>query len=173
MNNVIEAILNRRSIRKYEFKQIKDEELDAILQAGLYAPSGLNQQGSKFVVIQNEKAMNRLIEYGKKVRNSNESPFYGAPTVVVIFGNKKDIAPVENSALCAGNMMNAAYSLGLGSCWIHCVKDIFEKLPEGIDFKYELGITDEYEAIGSVILGYGAGDEPEAKERKQDRIIRV
>lgn len=172
MNQTIDTILKRRSIRSYQQKQISDEELDSVLQAALYAPSAMNQQSGKFVAVQNKEIMQKLVELGKKAVNSDKSPFYGAPTVILVFAKKANIAPTCDASLALENMFLAAASLNLGSCWIHCVNSIF-KTDEGKKLQLDMGISDEYMIVGSCILGYPEGKIPEALPRKKDLVIKI
>lgn len=172
MNQTIDTILKRRSIRSYQQKQISDEELDSVLQAALYAPSAMNQQSGKFVAVQNKDIMQKLVELGKKAVNSEKSPFYGAPTVILVFAQKANIAPTCDASLALENMFLAAASLNLGSCWIHCVNSIF-KTDEGKKLMLDMGISDEYMIVGSCILGYPKGKIPEALPRKKDLVIKI
>lgn len=172
MNQTIDTILKRRSIRSYQQKQISDEELDSVLKAALYAPSAMNQQSGKFVAVQNKDIMQKLVELGKKVTNNEQSPFYGAPTVILVFAKKANIAPVCDASLALENMFLAATSLNLGSCWIHCVNSIF-KTDQGKKLQLDMGISDEYMIVGSCILGYAEGKIPEALPRKKDLVIKI
>jgi len=172
MNQTLETILKRRSIRSYQQRQISDEELNSVLQSAEYAPSAMNQQSSKFVVIQNKDIMQKLIELGKKATNNEGSPFYGAPTVILVFAKKANIAPINDASLALENMFLAATSLNLASCWIHCVNAIF-RTEEGKKLQLEVGINDEYMVVGSCILGYVDKEIPEALPRKKDFVIKI
>lgn len=169
MNDTIKTILQRRSIRCYQQKQIADEELNEILEAGKYAPSAMNQQSSHFTVIQNKNIMKELVTLGKEATKSTGNPFYDAPTVVLVFAKKGNIAPVHDASLAIGNMLNAAASLNIGSCWIHCVNRIFNT-DKGKEFQKKLSVGEEYGIVGSFILGYPAEKAPEAKPRKNDFV---
>lgn len=169
MNDTLKTILQRRSIRSYLQKQITDEELNEILKAGEYAPSAMNQQSCHFTVIQNKNVMNELVSLAKEITKNSNNPFYDAPTVVLVFAKKGNIAPVQDASLAIGNMLNAAASLNIGSCWIHCVNTIFNA-EGGKEFQKKLGINEEYGIVGSCILGYSAAKVPEAKPRKDDFV---
>lgn len=172
MNETLETILERRSIRSYQQKQISEQELDSVLQAAEYAPSAMNQQSSKFVVVQNKEIMQKLIELGKKATNNEKSPFYGAPTLILVFAEKDNIAPINDASLALENMFLAATSLNLASCWIHCVNAIF-RTDEGKMLQLEMGVGDEYMIVGSCILGYTDNKIPEALPRKKDFVIKI
>lgn len=169
MNETIKTILSRRSVRSYQPKQITDEELNIILKAGTYAPSAMNQQSSHFTVIQNEELMKELVALGKEVREQDTNPFYDAPTVVLVFAKKDNIAPVQDASLAIQNMFLASASLNIGSCWINCVNRIFST-DKGKEFQRRIGVSEEYMSVGSCILGYPEGNIKEAAPRKEDFI---
>jgi nitroreductase len=169
MNETLKTILSRRSVRSYQSKLITDEELDMILEAAKYAPSAMNQQSCHFTVIQNKEIMNELVELGKDAIGQDRNPFYDAPTVVLAFAKKDNIAPIHDACLAVENIFLAAASLNIASCWIHCVNNIF-KTEEGKKFQKKIGVGDEYIIVSSCILGYAADDIPEAAPRKADFV---
>ena len=169
MNETLKTILKRRSIRSYKPKQITDEELNSILKAGEYAPSAMNQQSSHFTVIQNKDVMKELIELAKDATKQDENPFYDAPTVVLVFAKRGNIAPVCDASLAIGNMLIAATSLDIGSCWIHCVNAILNT-EKGKKFQKRLGVGEEYGIVGSCVLGYAAVEASNAAPRKADFV---
>lgn len=173
MNETINTLLNRRSIRKYKPEQIKDEELNAVLEAGKYAPSGANQQSALFIVVQNKKVIEKITKMNAAVIGKDDSdPYYGAPTIILVFADKNKATPIEDASLALGNMYNAAYSLGLGSCWIHRTKQIFES-EEGKVLLKEWGIEGDYIGVGSCILGYPDCEHPKAAPRKDNFVVMV
>jgi nitroreductase len=172
MNETIKTLLERRSIRKFKPGQIKEEELNAILDAGMYAPSAANQQSALFVVIQDKETLKKLSAMNAAVLGKDMDPYYDAPTVILVFADKSKIAPVEDASLALGNMFNAAASLGIGSCWVHRTKQMFET-DEGKDLLRKWGITGDYIGVGSCILGYPDCKHPKAAPRKDNFVIRV
>ena len=176
MNSTIENLINRRSVRKFKTEQIKDDELKQILLAGTYAPTGMNKQSPKIVVIQNKETINELSNLNAKflwTKNPAEKidPFYGAPTIIVVLADKNVKTFVEDGSLILGNIMNAAYSLGIGSCWIHRAKEEFES-DEGKKLLEKWNIPDKYVGIGHCVLGYPALplDSLHAAPRKDDYV---
>ena len=169
MNETIENLIERRSCRKYESKQIKDEELNAILKAGEYAPSGMGLQSPKMVVLQNKETIKKLSKLNAKIMGKDIDPFYSAPTVIVVLADKTKMTYIEDGSLVLGNLMNAAHSLGIGSCWIHRAKEEFAT-EEGKKLLKEWNIPDNYVGIGHCILGYPCGKLQEPKPRKEDYI---
>ena len=158
-NEVLNAIKTRRSIRKYKAEQITDEQLDAILEAGTYAATGMGKQSPVIVVVQ-------------KPELTTSDPFYGAPTVLIVLADPERGTYVEDGSLVMGNLMLAAHAVGVDSCWIHRAKEEFAS-PEGKALLKEWGLSENYVGIGHCILGYRDCEYPEAKERKADYIVRV
>ena len=126
MNETIKNLVERRSCRKYSSTQIKEDELNSVLKAGEYAPTGMGMQSPIIVVLQNKSIIDKLSKINAKIMGKDEDPFYGAPTVLVVLADKNIGTYIEDGSLVLGNLMNAAYSLGLGSCWIHRAKEEFE-----------------------------------------------
>jgi nitroreductase len=172
MNEAIRTLLERRSIRKFKAEQIKEDELNAILEAGMYAPSGANQQSALFVVIQDKETLAKLSAMNAAVLGKDIDPYYGAPTLILVFADRSKVTPVEDGSLALGNMFNAAASLGIGSCWIHRVRQMFET-GEGKELLREWGITGDYIGVGSCILGYPDCEHPRAAPRKDNFVVRV
>lgn len=164
-NETIRNILSRRSVRAYTAKQVSREQLDIILAAARYAPSALNQQGRHFLVVQGQSNIQEMLEAGGLGANGS-NPFYGAPTVVVVFANPEAAVPAESAALSIGNMLLAAHALGLAGCWIHAVTDIFAA-DAGKALQQQWGVPSDYIAIGSAALGYRDGEAPAPKPRRE------
>lgn len=172
MNEIIKAMKERRSIRKYKSEQIKDTELEQILEAGLYAASGRGQQATKLVVVQDKDTIARLSKMNAAVMGADTDPFYGAPTVITVFADRERVTCVEDGSLVIGNMMLAAHSIGVDSCWIHRAKEVFDS-QEGKELMAEWGVDAGYFGVGNCILGYRDCEYPVAPDRKEGRIIRV
>jgi nitroreductase len=141
MKSTLEDLKTRRSIRKYKQEQIKDEELNQILEAGTYAPTGMNRQSPIMVVLQDKEAIARLSKMNAAIMNTDSDPFYGAPTVVVVLADKSRSTYREDGSLVLGNLMNAAHAIGIGSCWVHRAKEEFES-KEGKALLKEWGVPD-------------------------------
>lgn len=178
MNKTIEDIITRRSVKKYLDKQVPIELVEEIVKAGTYAPSGMNRQAAKIIAVTNKDMRDRLsrinleIIMGKNLTTSSghSDPFYGAPVVLVVLAKKEVDTRVNDGSLVMENMMIAANSLGLGSCWIHRAKETFES-EEGKQILHELGITDEYEGIGNCIIGYTAPDALKPQSPRKDDFV--
>jgi len=126
MNETMTTLLNRRCVRAFRAEQITDEELNAVLEAGKYAPSGANQQSALFIVVQDRDTRETLSRMNRAVNGGDSDPYYGAPTVVLVLADTTKVTPVEDASLALGNMFNAAHALGLGSCWVHRERQMFE-----------------------------------------------
>lgn len=173
MNTTLQDLMTRRSCRKYRPEQIREEELKQILEAGIWAPTGMGMQSPKIVVIQDKETIARLSKMNAAIMGTDTDPFYGAPTVLVILADKNRPTYREDGSLVMGNLMNAAHAIGVSSCWIHRAKEEFES-EEGKRLLEKWGISGEYVGIGHCILGYAAeGGEAKAKPRKADYIVRV
>ena len=172
MNETLKTIYGRHSVRAYKPEQITAEELETVLRAGEYAPTANNQQSPVFVAVQDKEIIDQFGELGMRVKNLDSTPFYGAPSVVLVFAKIGCSEPFADGCLALQNMMLAAHSIGLGSCWINCVKKIFDT-DDGKALKSKLGLGDDYMSVGSVILGYAAQDLPAAAPRKDDYVIYV
>ena len=172
MNETIKTLLERRSIRGYKKDLVPAEILDQILEAGEYAPSGMGMQGTMMVVTQNAELVAKLSQMNADVMGSGADPFYGAPTVIIVFADSEMGTCVENGSLVMGNLMNAAHALGVDSCWIHRAREVFDS-PEGKALKAQWGVPESYVGIGHCVLGYRSGEYPEAKARKAGFVIRI
>ena len=167
MKETLQDIRTRRSCRKFQPRQIADDELNAILEAGTWAPTGHGWQSPVMVAVQDKATIEKLSKMNAAVLGTNSDPFYGAPTVIVVMADSSVPTYIEDASLAIGNMLNAAYSLGLGSCWIHRAKEEMAS-PEGKRLMKEWGIDPSYVGVGNVILGYPAETLPEAKTPRED-----
>jgi len=195
MNEVMETIMHRRAIRRFSEKQIERDVLELILQAGLYAPSAGGRQGVIFAVCQDSEVNERL----GKIKRANSSPsmakngnyvskeqpsiaddpnlknaFYDAPTVITMFAPQNFLFSVDDCACAAENMILAADSLGIGSCYIGQGWTAFTD-PYGQAILQKWGIRADYYAVMQLLLGYSKpGDaHPVPKQRKADRVLYV
>ncbi|MDR1316590.1 MAG: nitroreductase [Spirochaetales bacterium] len=172
-NEVLEAIRSRRSIRKFKSQQIGRDELDAVLEAGTFAPTGGGAQSPVIVAVQKPDVVEELVKMNAKVLGSGGNPYYGAPTIVVVLASPKKWATyVEDGSCVLENMMLAAYSLGLGSCWINRERQMFDS-PEGKALLKGWGIGEDFVGVGAIALGYPDCALPAAAERKDGYIIKI
>lgn len=171
MMDAYDALIERRSVRKYKSDRVPEDILEKIALAGTYAPSGMNRQPGKIIIVRDEILRDRLERLNAKAMgNEDARPFYGAKDLIVVLADKSAPTYLYDGSLIMGNILNAAYSLGVSSCWIHRAKEVFES-EEGRKIFLDLGIDGEYEGIGQCILGYSDGPEPDAKDRKEGVIV--
>ena len=167
MNEVINNIIRRRSVKKFKSDMIPREILNKILEAGMYAPTGMNRQSPIMIAITNKEMRDRLSAFNASIMGRDGTdPFYSAPVVIVVLADTSVRTYKYDGSLVMGNLMLAADSLGIGSCWIHRAKEEFES-EEGKQILKELGIDGDYEGIGHCVLGYADCEEPAAKPRKE------
>ena len=172
MNDTLKTLISRRSMRHFKKEQLLENELQEVLQAGVNAPTGGNRQSALMVVVQDEKMVAKLSAMNAAVLGKTDiDPFYGAPTVVIVLADTRIPTWKEDGSLVLGNLMNAAYSIGIGSCWIHRAYQVFES-EEGKALLKEWGIPECYAGVGHCILGYPDGEEREITHR-EDYIHRV
>ena len=169
MNPTLETILTRRSIRAFKPDMLPRETIDAIIEAGLYAPSGMNTQNTVIVAITDQETRDRLSRDNASVMGVDRDPFYGAPVVLVVLAEKGRRTYVHDGALVMGNLMLAAHALGVGSCWIHRAAETFE-MPHWKELLASLGLTGDYEGIGNCVLGYADCALPAPPARKEGRV---
>lgn len=172
MNETLKTIIDRRSIRKYKSEMVPAEAIDKILEAGTYAATGKGAQSPIIIAVTNKEVRDRLSAMNAKVMGTDKDPFYGAPVVLVVLASKSASTYLYDGSLVMGNMMLAAESLGLGSCWIHRAKQEFES-EEGRELLSSLGIEGDYEGIGHCIIGYPDCDHPAAAPRKENYVYRI
>lgn len=166
----LEALKARRSVRHYLPDPVANEALDAVLEAGTYAPTGRNTQSPIIVAVQNAADRETLMRLNRAVLGTNEGdPFYGAPTILVVFADPENSTGFEDACLVMGNLLNAAYDVGLGACWIHRARQAFA-MPEGQALMKKWGVPAGRIGIGHVALGYAADPLPEASPRHEGYI---
>lgn len=169
MNEVLRQIETRRSIRKYSSQPVPQEILDQIIEAGQYAASGMGYQNTIIIQVTNRELRNEIARRNALIGGWKEDfdPFYGAPVMLIVLAKKDWANRVYDGSLVMGNLMLAAHSLGIGSCWIHRAKEEFES-DWGKALLKSMGIEEEYEGIGHCALGYAMGVEPKAAKRKEN-----
>ncbi|MBR4989974.1 MAG: nitroreductase family protein [Oscillospiraceae bacterium] len=168
---MLENLKERRSIRKYKLEQVSDAHLDAILEAGLYAASGMNTQNTVMVAVRDKATRDQLSRMNAEVMGTTADPFYGAPCVVVVLVEPERYTAVEDGSLVMGNLMQAAYDIGLGSCWIHRARQMFES-EEGKALLHKWGLREDLIGVANCVLGY-PDEVPAPKPRREGRVIKV
>lgn len=174
-NEVLKALRERRSVRHFKPEQISDEELLTVLDAGTYAPTGKNYQDPWIVAVKNPEIIAQLVRMNAEEMGTTTNPYYDAPTIVLVFASpaEKWGNNVKDGSLVLGNMMNAAHSIGLGSCWINREDAMFAK-PEGKALLKRFGLSEDLVGVGALSLGYPERPLRPARPRKADyyRIIK-
>ena len=170
MNEMLELIKSRRSVKSYSDKKVSKELLDKILEAGTYAACGRGAQSPVLVCVTDKGLRDKLSKMNAGIMGMDADPFYNAPIVVVVLADSKVPTYVEDGSLAIGNMMLAATSLGVDSCWIHRARQMFLS-DEGKKLLKEWGLSEDYIGVGNLILGYRDKELGERKPRKEHYII--
>ncbi|MDR3205951.1 MAG: nitroreductase family protein [Candidatus Methanoplasma sp.] len=171
MNEVLNAIYGRASVRSFKPDQVPEETVKELLNAGFHAANGINTQALRFVVVQNKEQINGLsdaaksiyIEDAEETGESNPfllqaykrggSIFHDAPTVIFIFASPEVATPTEDAALAAGNILLAAHSLGYGGCII----GLADPLESHIEFWEDNNVPEDHIYLTAVAVGKPAG----------------
>ncbi len=172
MKDAIETLITRRSVRNFNDKPIPEDVLDTIMEAGTYAPTAKGMQEPVIIAIKDKKVRDELSSQNAKIMGrEGVDPFYGAPVILLVAAKNCPTAVYDGSCV-IDNMLNAAWALGVGSCWIHRAKEELES-DFGKNLLNSLGITGDYIGIGHVALGYFDGEPPVAKPRKDKYIYKI
>ncbi|MDR2808287.1 MAG: nitroreductase family protein [Spirochaetaceae bacterium] len=185
MNEVMKVIKSRRSIRSFSDEQIKQEELDLIVEAGMYAPSAAGKQAWHFTVVQNQRVLDEISLEAKRIYRSmdieflqnlgsNEQfhAFFHAPTVIIISGAVNSIAPNSDCAVAAQNIMLAAEALQIGSCWVSAVA-VLSQTEQGKKIIESLGLPEGYAPFNSIVLGYKKAEGLTAPARREGVVTYI
>lgn len=174
MNEVIKAMKERRSIRKFKAEMPPKADLEQIVEAGLYAANGRGKQAVITIAVTDKELRDKLSAVNNEIMGGPEGndPFYGAPAILIVLANKEVPTAPYDGSLVMGNLMLAAHSLGLGSIWIHRAKEEFE-MPEYQKLLKDLGIEGEWEGIGHCAVGYIDGENPATAPRNDGRVFWV
>ncbi len=170
MNATIQTLTNRKSARSFTDEHIDRVLLDEIVTAGLNAPTGRNLQTPIFVVVTDDATVRELSALNAAVMGMDGDPFYGATDLIIVLAKKQGTYLYDGS-LAMGNLLNAAYSLGIGGCWIHRAREVFDG-EAGKALLRKWGIEDDVEGIGFCILGHIKDEKPKT-EIKPGRVVYV
>lgn len=170
MADTISTLKSRRSCRKFDGRPITDEQLNTILEAGTYAPTGMGKQAPIMIAVQDKETVALLSKMNAAIMGTDSDPFYGAATVIIVLADKSIGTYLYDGSLVMGNLMNAAEAIGVQSCWIHRAKEEFES-DEGKVLLKKWGIKGDYEGIGHCVLGYG--EKAPLRPRKDSYIYKV
>ena len=172
MNETVKTLIERRSCRNFKPDPIPAEILDQILEAGTYAATGMGKQSPIMIAVTDRVLRDRLSKLNAAVMGMDGDPFYGAPELIIVLADRKVGTYLYDGSLVMGNLMNAAHSLGVASCWIHRAKEEFDS-EEGKSILKSLGIEGNYEGIGHCVLGYAASEPNTPAPRKTNWIYRI
>lgn len=168
-NETLENLKTRRSIRSYQDRMPEKSLIEQVTEAGTYAPTGMGRQSPIIIAVTDKETRDYLSKLNAQVMGASSDPFYGAPVVLVVLADRNVPTYLYDGSLVMGNLLNAAHAVGLGSCWIHRAKEVFDS-EEGKDLLKKWGIEGDYEGIGNCILGYPAQEAPAPKPRKADYV---
>ena len=171
-NEVLNTIKARRSIRAYKPDAVPEELLNAVLEAGTYAPTGMGRQSPTIIAVTSEGYRREIAELNAAVMGAKSDPHYGAPVVILVLADGAANTFVEDGSCVIENMMLAAASVGLGSVWVHREREIFDS-ERGRALLREWGLPETLRGVGSIALGYTAHAAGEAAKRKDNYIVRV
>ena len=172
MNEVIKAMEERRSVRRFKTDMPEKAAIEQIIEAGLYAANGRGKQAAIVVAVTDKNLRDKISEDNRKIGGWQEGfdPFYGAPVILIVLADKNWPTAVYDGSLVMGNMMLAAHSLGLGSIWIHRAKEEFES-DEYRQLLSDLGVEGEWVGIGHCAVGYADGEVPAPAKRRENRVF--
>lgn len=172
MAETLTTLKTRRSCRAYKPELIEEEKLNAIMEAGTYAATGMGKQSPIIISVTNKEVRDQLSKMNAAIMGVDFDPFYGAPQLLIVLADKAVPTYLYDGALVMGNLMNAAADLGVASCWVHRAKEEFES-EEGKAILKKLGIEGDYEGIGHLILGYAAKPGNAPAPRKANYIYKI
>lgn len=173
MNEMINKMISRRSVRKFKSDMLSKDIIDEIIKAGTYAASGRNFQSPIIIAVTNKEIRDKISKVNAEIMGKeNFDPLYNAPVILMVLADKNVPTYLYDGSLVMGNLMLAAHELGVGSCWIHRAKEFFER-EEGKEILKSLGIDGEYEGIGNCAIGYVDGEYPATLPRRENRVFYI
>lgn len=171
-SEILQILKTRRSIRAYKSAQISEELLNAILETGTYAPTAKGLQSPLIVAVQDGNTIAQLSRMNREILGSTFDPYYGAPTILLVFADGNIPTHVEDGSCVLLQMMLAAHALGLGTCWINRERQMFESA-DGKTLLRQWGVSDNFKGIGALSLGYPDGPAAMPAARKQGYYIKI
>lgn len=168
----LKTLKTRRSCRAYKPERVEAEKIDAIVEAGTYAATGMGKQSPIIIVVKDREVRDKLSKLNAEIMGVDFDPFYGAQDLLIVLANKDVPTYIYDGSLVMGNLMNAAADLGVSSCWIHRAKEEFES-EYGKELLKKLGIEGNYEGIGHLVLGYAAKEAAGPAPRKADYVYTI
>lgn len=168
----LEMIKTRHSTRSFKPEPIPEDVLDAILEAGTYAPTGNNRQSPVIIAVSDKKYREELSKLNAAVMGVDKDPYYGAPTVVLVLADPSAHTFVEDGSCVLENLMLAAHACDLGSVWVHREREIFDS-EEGKKLLREWNLPETLRGVGSIALGYSDGKPAVLHPRKEGYIVKI
>lgn len=172
MNDILEIITTRRSVRAYKPNAVPADILDKVLTAGEYAPTGKNKQSPVIIAITDADARDKVSTLNARVLGVNTDPYYGAPVIVLVLADASVNTCVEDGSCVLENLMLEAHSLGLATVWVHREREMFSS-EDGKKLLREWGVKENLVGIGSIALGYAEGNLPSPAPRKNGYIVKI
>ena len=172
-HELLDLILARRSCKSFTDRTVAQDDIAAVIEAGLSASSGMNLQSPIVLCVTDRAVRDRLMVLNRKYDfRDRPDPFYRAPVILAVLADKKVGTYVYDGSLVIVHMLLAAQSLGLGACWIHRAKEVFQD-EEGQAILHEAGIEGDYEGIGFCVLGYPETLPEHPVPPHPDRVFRL
>lgn len=168
----LELIKSRRSIRSYKPDAVPKDLLDAVLEAGTYAPSAMGKQSATIVAVTDKTVRDELMRLNAEVMGTQEDPYYGAPVIVVVLADGTMPTFIEDGSCVLENLMLAAHALGLGSVWVNRERQMFDS-ERGKQLLQEWNLPTTLRGVGAIALGYPQGEAPQPKARKDHYILHI
>lgn len=168
----LEMIKTRRSTRSFKPDSVPEDLLDAVLEAGTYAPTGMNRQSPVIIAVSDKKYREKLSKLNAAIMGVDKDPYYGAPTVVLVLADPSANTFVEDGSCVLENLMIAAHACDLGSVWVHREREIFDS-EEGKKLLREWNLPETLRGVGSVALGYPAAEPTARPPRKDGYIVKI
>lgn len=171
-NELIELIKTRRSVREYSSETVPDALLDAVLEAGTYAPTGMGMQSPVIVAVKSKVYRDRVSELNARILGTDSDPYYGAPVLLLVLADGARRTFVEDGSCVLENMMLAAHALGLGTVWVHREREIFDS-EDGKKLLCEWSLPETLRGVGGLAIGYPASKPAVPSPRKDGYIVKV
>ena len=171
-NEILKCLKSRRSIRGFKDTPVPEELVKAITEAGTYAASGHGKQSAQIVAVSNPETIAELRQMNAAIMGFDGDPYYYAPLILLVFADSNAATWIEDGCCVTCNMMIAAHSVGLGSCWINRERQMFDSA-QGRALMRKWGMADSMRGISALAIGYPAVPAPEPKPRKADYCIYV
>ena len=166
MNEVLQNMLTRRSVRAFADTPVESEKLKTILQAATYAPSGMGKQSWHFTVVQKKEQIQKLAAVMAEALQKPEYDLYRPACMILVSGEKENGNHLADTGCAMENIMLMAHALGLGSCWVNQLKELSD-VPAVRAVLDGFGVPQDHGVYAIAVLGYPAGDLPQPKPRRE------